>query len=516
MSWVSNSDICSGPSSAARFGDRRGAQRGDPPEIGCGVGIVVEFTQRVDAGGGDHAAIAHQHQLVEPEACRWITGTISVNASGSAVLPGNTRTATGRPSGSVRMPVFDLLAAFLAVAGVAARGQLTAPPGHPGGGQVEQRHPARIHLGPQVFGGELAFDGVLAAHQPVHRGVDLVGGGAGHIQINAQGAIGPPSQGGQLAGGPHHPGDDQRQHQIACPARRPQQAGQAQLVRHRRDRRHVSVRQRAGDGAQRVGGHQRLTLQCRLDHRDHLGGQFGQVGQGLVADLLAVPIGAPYQHRLVAAHVARLVHIPARCPGYMHSCRFSHNRILQAELGTMNQRHTGFTGYTSSVETNPDPSSTTNSPYLSRRNFGVAGLRALRFTQPPCAGNEWSHCEGASVVGRNSDAGSSKTRPDTSRGGYSRTASRQVRPTSVRRARRAGFMRFSQRRIQIGRTVCAVVGCGTRVDVVSAPSNCRVPGRSYAQTRVNCATPGNTADSLSLGVARTARACLHSRLANIA
>ena len=37
----------------------------------------------------------------------------------------------------------------------------------------------------------------------------------------------------------------------------------------------------------------------------------------------------------------------------------------------MNQRHTGFTGYTSSVETNPDPSSTTNSPYLSRRNFGL-------------------------------------------------------------------------------------------------------------------------------------------------
>jgi hypothetical protein len=37
----------------------------------------------------------------------------------------------------------------------------------------------------------------------------------------------------------------------------------------------------------------------------------------------------------------------------------------------MNQRHTGFTGYTSSMETNPDPSSTTNSPYLSRRNFGL-------------------------------------------------------------------------------------------------------------------------------------------------
>ena len=48
-------------------GDLRGAQRGDPPEIGCGVGIVVEFTQGVDTRGGDHAAIPDQHQLGQPE-----------------------------------------------------------------------------------------------------------------------------------------------------------------------------------------------------------------------------------------------------------------------------------------------------------------------------------------------------------------------------------------------------------------------------------------------------------------
>ena len=84
-------------------GDLRGAQRGDPPEIGCGVGIVVEFTQGGDAGLCDHAAVTHQHQLVEREGSR-ITWTISVNATGSAVLPGNTRAATGRPAGSVRMP----------------------------------------------------------------------------------------------------------------------------------------------------------------------------------------------------------------------------------------------------------------------------------------------------------------------------------------------------------------------------------------------------------------------------
>ena len=32
------------------------------------------------------------------------TSTISVSADGSPVLPGNTRTATGRPSGSVSSP----------------------------------------------------------------------------------------------------------------------------------------------------------------------------------------------------------------------------------------------------------------------------------------------------------------------------------------------------------------------------------------------------------------------------
>ena len=42
-------------------------------------------------------------RLSSPKVSR-ITGMMSVNASGSAVLPENTRTATGRPAGSVRMP----------------------------------------------------------------------------------------------------------------------------------------------------------------------------------------------------------------------------------------------------------------------------------------------------------------------------------------------------------------------------------------------------------------------------
>jgi hypothetical protein len=116
-----------------------------------------------------------------------------------------------------------------------------------------------------MFGGERAFDGILAAEQPIHRGVDLIGGRAGHPQISAQSAIGPPAQGGQLACRPHHPGDDQGQHQITRPARLAQQRGQAQLVCHRRHRGDMPVRQRPGDAELATGRHQLRTLEASVD-----------------------------------------------------------------------------------------------------------------------------------------------------------------------------------------------------------------------------------------------------------
>ena len=90
-----------------------------------------------------HAAVADQHQPLDAELVL-MTCTIWANALGSSVLPANTRIATGRCRGREHA-VFDLLAALLAVARVAARGQLAAPPGHPRGSQVEQRHPAWVH-----------------------------------------------------------------------------------------------------------------------------------------------------------------------------------------------------------------------------------------------------------------------------------------------------------------------------------------------------------------------------------
>jgi hypothetical protein len=196
------------------FGDRGCAQRGDPPEIGCGVGVLVEFTQRVDASGGDHAAIAHQHQPRDAQRVADDGDDLGErDRIGGAAGKYPHRDRAARRVGE--HPILDLLAAFLAVAGVAARGQLTAPPGHPRRGQIEQRHPRRIHRLGQMPCRELLLDRLLAAGQPVHRGIDLVGGRVGHAQIHPQGGVVPPGQRGQLRAGPDHPRDDQRDRDVA-------------------------------------------------------------------------------------------------------------------------------------------------------------------------------------------------------------------------------------------------------------------------------------------------------------
>ena len=91
----------SGPSSAISLRDLRGAQRGDPP---VSVATSLSSLQRLDPGGGDHAAVADHDHVVAARTCPSPRRRSAVNAAGSAVLPANTRTATGRPSGSVSSP----------------------------------------------------------------------------------------------------------------------------------------------------------------------------------------------------------------------------------------------------------------------------------------------------------------------------------------------------------------------------------------------------------------------------
>ena len=213
------------PVVGGEFGDLRGAERGDPVET---CSRLAQFAQRGDAGGGDHAAVTDQHQVVQGEGVAHRGHDLGERGRVGGVAGKHPH--RHRPARRVgEDAVLDLRAALLAVAGVAARGQLAAPPGHPRGRQVEQRHPARIHRRGQMPCRQLFFDAVLAVDQPVHRGVHLVGGRAGHVQVDAEGGVGPPGQGGQLAARAQYPRDDQRQRQIplsgtpapagrACPA----------------------------------------------------------------------------------------------------------------------------------------------------------------------------------------------------------------------------------------------------------------------------------------------------------
>ena len=121
------------PVIGGQSGDRRGPQCGEPAD-------PAEFTQRIDAGGGDHAAIAHHDHVVEPEGV--FDGGDRFGERGRVGGVAGEHPDRHRAPGRVgEQPVFDLFAAFLAVTGVAASGQFAVPPGHPRGRQVKHRDP---------------------------------------------------------------------------------------------------------------------------------------------------------------------------------------------------------------------------------------------------------------------------------------------------------------------------------------------------------------------------------------
>jgi hypothetical protein len=118
--------------------DGRGAQRGDP-----GV-PAVEFPDGLDAGGGDHAAVADQDHLPEPEPV--VHGAEDLGErSGVGGVPVEDPDRDGPAGGVGEQPVLDLHVAFLAVAGVAAGPQRAVRPLQPGTRQVR---PHRPHIEP--------------------------------------------------------------------------------------------------------------------------------------------------------------------------------------------------------------------------------------------------------------------------------------------------------------------------------------------------------------------------------
>jgi hypothetical protein len=111
----------------------------------------------------------------------------------------------------------------LLIAGVAAGSQLAVVALHVRRRQVEQRQPARL----QVPAGKGPLDPLLPLAEPIHRGIDLIGGRVLDAQIVREGGVVPPAGGGQLGRRPQHPSHRQRQRQVPLPAGLTEQAGQA-------------------------------------------------------------------------------------------------------------------------------------------------------------------------------------------------------------------------------------------------------------------------------------------------
>jgi hypothetical protein len=77
-----------------------------------------------------------------------------------------------------------------------------------------------------VAAGQPGLDRVLPVPEPVHRGVDVIGGRVRDAEVGAQRGVGPPGQGGQLGAGLDYPGDDQGQGQVPLAARGAEQGGE--------------------------------------------------------------------------------------------------------------------------------------------------------------------------------------------------------------------------------------------------------------------------------------------------
>src|ERR1035437_2165170 len=214
LAW-SNRVICNGPSSAARAaiaGARSAVTQPNPPssrKASTRALVIIPRSPTITMSVSLNVSRT--------------ASTMALNAVGSAVLPGNTRTATGRPAGSVNSPYSICGSPFLPSREYprAARGQ------HRPVTQEEDRSnkaSGAVGVGwpAQVGADQLGLDGVLASGQPVHRRVHLIGGGVGHAQVRGQRGVGPPARGGQLRTGSAYPGDDQGQRDVPFPPSRPE------------------------------------------------------------------------------------------------------------------------------------------------------------------------------------------------------------------------------------------------------------------------------------------------------
>ena len=170
----------------------------------------------IDAGLGDHAPVADQNDLSDPEPVAHLAHLARqghrIRGVAGKHLDGH-RAALGRAEHAVD----HLWPVAAVVAGIAQLRQFAGRAFEVAGGDVEHHQPAFGEMAP----GELAFDGGLAPTEPVHAVVELVHGGALDTEQGGEGCAAFRAQfplQAQLGAGAQQAADDQGQRQAALAA----------------------------------------------------------------------------------------------------------------------------------------------------------------------------------------------------------------------------------------------------------------------------------------------------------
>ena len=144
--------------------------------------------------------------------------------------------------------------------------------------------------------GQRLLDAILARQEPVQRVVQVILGGVDDVEFLGQRGDVPPARRGQLALRLQDARGDHPQDQAPL-ARRPrvEEATHAHALHRRHDGLDVAVLGRGDNLEELLGGGEALALQGAPNECNDVGGQVGEVADGLVLDLAVLAITAPQQ-----------------------------------------------------------------------------------------------------------------------------------------------------------------------------------------------------------------------------
>ena len=272
--------------------DRRPPQGGDPVQPGGAQCLI-------DPRAGQHAAVADQHHVAQPEALLqlgdlrghggWIGGVAF------EYLDRDRTTIRGTQQAD-----HQLRPVAAAVSAVTVTCQWTAAAFEIGRCHVVEHERAVLEVAPC----ELVFDEALLAAEPVQGGVDFASADAAEAdgfpqRVTGGFAVEHP-RGGQFRCRVEQPSDDEPQRQVAaalgCAAG--QQIVEVDAPGGGQGRKHVAMRQRPADlEAGPADRGQRITAQRGAQSINALDRQLGEVGQRAVLDLAVLAVGLAQQER---------------------------------------------------------------------------------------------------------------------------------------------------------------------------------------------------------------------------